>query len=75
MVGDQHHEGRRILDRGLQLLAIIDAGANVARRDPAFDATRFDERAQLVRLVAIFRAVTDEDVAGQAPLTVPAARL
>jgi hypothetical protein len=64
LVGDEHDEGAALLDRLLELLGIILAGTHVARRDPGPDPPRFDERAQIGRLVAVVRTVADEDVAG-----------
>jgi hypothetical protein len=74
-IGDQYDEGGASLDRGLQILGIVDAGADIARRDPGLHTPPLDERAKLVRFVAILRSVADEDVAGHAPLVVTAARL
>ena len=63
LVGDEDDEGAALLDRLLQLLGIILAGADVARRDPGLGALRLDEGRELVRLDAVVRSMADENVA------------
>jgi hypothetical protein len=70
-VGDQDDEGDAALDRQLQLLGIIHARPDVARRDPDPCAARLDEGGKLVGELAVVRAVADEDVAGVAFKRIP----